>query len=155
VSFLLGPSANFIGTAQGALDFTTWYVADRPHLRGSQVVLVKLGELSTLLSAARTAVYAAARLWEDPAVHPDAAELNSIRAFHLARQAVLEVTSRCFDICGARTTFKVYPLECAYRDARTYTLQHRDETFMELVGRALVGESFSRHDEIDVAIKQG
>jgi alkylation response protein AidB-like acyl-CoA dehydrogenase len=155
VSFLLGPASNFLGTAQSALDFTSHYVAERPHLRASQVVLVRLGELSTAVSAARTAVYAAARMWEDESVHPDAAELNSIRAFHLARQTVLDVTSRCFDICGARTTFKIYPLEAAFRDARTYTLQHRDETFMELVGRAIIGESFSRHDEIDVAIKQG
>jgi alkylation response protein AidB-like acyl-CoA dehydrogenase len=155
VSFLLGPASNFLGTAQSALDFTARYASTRPHLRESQVIRVRLGEMSSQLSADRCAVYAAARLWEDETVDPDTAELNSMRAFHLARTAVLDITLRCFDICGARTTFRVHPLGAALRDGRTFTLQHRDETYMELVGSTLLGEPFSRHAELEVAIKQG
>ena len=48
----------------------------------------------------RAAVYAAADVWEPG--DTDRAELESIKALHLAKRAVLETTRRAFDVCGAR-----------------------------------------------------
>jgi alkylation response protein AidB-like acyl-CoA dehydrogenase len=155
VSFLLGPAANFVGTAQRALSFTSDYVARREHLRESQVVRVKLGEMSAQLEGARCALYAAARQWEDPAIEPDDAELNSMRVWHLARVAVLNITTTCLDVVGGRGVYKIHPLESAFRDARTYTLQFRDEAFMEEIAKPLLGERFSRHAEVEYAVKRG
>lgn len=155
VSYLLGPSSNYLGIAQCALDFTIQYAAERPHLGETQSTRIKLGELSVELETARLAVYAAARLWEDEQISPDSAEYNTMAALHLARTAAMNVTISCFDICGARSTFALYPLGNALRDARTYTLQHRDETYLEMIGRTLLGEPFSKHGEVEVALKQG
>jgi alkylation response protein AidB-like acyl-CoA dehydrogenase len=155
VSFLLGPASNFVGTAQRALTFTCEYVARRAYLRTSQVVRVKLGEMSTRLAGARCALYAAARQWEDEGIDPDDAELNSMRAWHLAREAALYVTTTCMDVAGGRSIYKLYPIEGALRDVRTFTLQSRDEAFMEEVAKPLLGEPFNRHAEVDIAIERG
>ncbi len=155
VSYLLGPSSNYLGAAQCALDFTIKYVAERPHLGETQIARIKLGELHAQLEAARLAVYACARLWEDTEVTPDSAEYNTMTALHLSRHAAIRVTVACFDICGARSTFAAYPLGNALRDARTYTLQHRDESYLEMIGRTLLGETFSKRGEAELAVKQG
>src|SRR5207247_1321376 len=149
------PAAIMLGAAEGALLFAAGYVAERPHLRDSQAVRVRLGDLSTQLAGARCALFAAARMWEDERIAPDDAELNSMRAWHLVRQAALATTNSCLEACGARATFSVYPLESALRDVRTFSLQHRDEALMEAVAKPLLGESFSRHDEVEVALQRG
>ena len=155
VSYILGPCSNYLGIAQCALDFTANYAAERPHLGETQIARIKLAELSVELEAARLAVYACARLWEDEKVTPDSAEYNTMAAMHLARTAAMHVTVACFDICGARSTFSVYPLGNALRDARTYTLQHRDDSYLEMIGRTLLGETFSKRGEAELAVKQG
>ncbi len=154
VSYLLGPCSNYLGAAQCALDFTVKYVSERP-LYQTQFARIKLGELSAELEAARLAVYACARLWEDEKVTPDSAEYNTMTALHLSRTAAVRVTGACFDICGARSTYNIYPLGNALRDGRTYTLQHRGESYLEMIGRTLLGETFSKRGEAELAVKQG
>jgi alkylation response protein AidB-like acyl-CoA dehydrogenase len=140
-TFTLGFTANHVGAAEEAFDFAADWVRDRPHLAQSELVQVTLGELSSEIFAARTALYAAARTWEQG--EHDLAELESLQALHLAKRVALDVTQRAFDICGARVAFRSFPLEQMLRDVRTFTLHFRDELYMKQVGQAALGRSFS------------
>jgi alkylation response protein AidB-like acyl-CoA dehydrogenase len=139
-TFTLAFAANHIGAAAGALDFVLGWVRERPELASSEITRVALGAMSSELFAARSALRAAAALWE--AGDYDTAELESIRTLHLAKRLALDVTQRAFDICGARATFRSYALERIYRDVRTFSLHFRDEQYMLQVGQALLDGEF-------------
>ena len=98
----------------------------------------------------RSALYEAARAWErdDPAI----AEMESLKALHLAKRVLLDTTRRGFDICGARSAFRVYPLEQMYRDARTFTLHFRDEINMRELGKAILADRFSVKGGVDSSV---
>jgi alkylation response protein AidB-like acyl-CoA dehydrogenase len=140
-TFTLAYTANHLGTAQGAFDFARSYVAERKYLAESPVIQSKLGELSSRLYAVRCALYAAAARWE-LGDDPNAAELDGVRALHLAKRVALDVTSEAYDICGARATFNLYPLNQALRDVRSFTLHFRDELYTAQVGRSELGVPF-------------
>jgi alkylation response protein AidB-like acyl-CoA dehydrogenase len=135
-SFTLGYATNFVGTGQAALDFASQWVRDRPFLQRSEVVQVTLGEMASTLFGARSAVYAAARTWE--AGRYGEAEVRSLQALHLARAAGMELTYRAFDVCGARASFRYFPLEAMHRDLRVFSLHNRDSVDMHKVGDAMV-----------------
>jgi alkylation response protein AidB-like acyl-CoA dehydrogenase len=145
-TFTLAFAANHLGAAQAAYDFTRDYAAARPALAGSEIVQARLGDLSSKLYALRQAVYAAAAHWERGDT-VNQAELDSIRALHLAKQVALEVTSEAYDICGARAAFNVYPLNQYLRDVRAFTLHFRDDAYMALLGRAELGQQFNAKAE--------
>jgi alkylation response protein AidB-like acyl-CoA dehydrogenase len=140
-TFTLGFTANHVGAAQAALDFTAGWVRSRRHLATSELVQFMLGELAADVFAARSALYAAARQWETG--DPDGAELASLQALHIAKRALLETTRKAFEICGARSAFRLFPLEQMYRDARTFTLHFRDEEYSRDIGKALIAEAFA------------
>ena len=140
-TFTLAYTANHCGTAQGVYDAALSYVSERRHLAENQVVQYQLGELSSLLYGVRTAFRAAARLWD--AGDHDAAEYDSLRALHLAKKVGIDVAVRVFDICGARASFRSYPLEQGLRDLRTFTLHFREEAYMQRVAQAALGGHFS------------
>jgi len=133
-------AANHIGSARAALEFATDWVRERPDLAASEIVRVALGTLASDLYAARSALDAAAALW-DRGEH-DAAELASIKTLHLAKRIALDCTQQAFDICGARATFRDHALERLYRDVRTFSLHFRDEQYMLEVGRELIDGGF-------------
>ena len=141
-TFTLAYTANHLGAAQGAFDFACGYVAGRDYLAKSEVIQAKLGDLSSKLYAVRCALYAAAARWER-GDDPNQAELDGVRALHLAKRVALEVTSDAYDICGARATYNVYPLNQALRDVRSFTLHFRDELYTAQVGRAELGVPFT------------
>jgi alkylation response protein AidB-like acyl-CoA dehydrogenase len=140
-TFTLGFTANHVGTAEDALEFTCEWVRERPHLANSELVQVAVGELASGVYGARTALYDAARIWETGDY--DRAELESLKALHLAKRVALDITARAFDVCGARVAFRSFPLEQTYRDVRTFSLHFRDELYMKQVGQALIEEQFS------------
>jgi alkylation response protein AidB-like acyl-CoA dehydrogenase len=153
-TFTLGFTANHVGAAQAALDFTVDWVRERPYLGNSELVQAMIGELSSEVFGARSALYAAARLWEE--ADPDAAEAASVKALHLAKRALLETTRRAFDVCGARTAFRLYPLEQMYRDARTFTLHFRDEVTMKELGAGTIAGRFAAKRALDSSeLKRG
>jgi alkylation response protein AidB-like acyl-CoA dehydrogenase len=133
-------AANHIGSARAALEFAADWVRGRPDLAASEVTRVALGTLASELFAARSALDAAAALW-DRGEH-DAAELASIKTLHLAKRAALTTVQQAFDICGARATFRDHSLERMYRDVRTFSLHFRDEQYMVEVGRAMLEGDF-------------
>jgi alkylation response protein AidB-like acyl-CoA dehydrogenase len=140
-TFTLAYTSNHLGTAQGAYDAACAYVAARPHLAKSEFIQSSLGDLSSKLYATRCALYAAAARWER-GDDPNQAELDGVRALHIAKRVAIEVTSAVYDICGARAAFNIYPFNQALRDTRSFTLHFRDELYTAQVGRADLGVPF-------------
>jgi alkylation response protein AidB-like acyl-CoA dehydrogenase len=105
-TFTLGYVANHLGTAQGVFDFVRRYVQERPFLAKDDVTAYTLGEMDAALQATRTSMWYAAWLWEQGRY--DEAELASMRALHTSKQAAIMITTKAFDVCGARS-----PRSCA------------------------------------------
>lgn len=139
-TFTLAYVANHLGTAQGAYDYTLEYVKQRPFLTDDNVNLYTLGEMDAALHATRASMDAAARLWE--AHEYDQAELASMRALHTAKQTALLVTTKAFDIIGARAAFRHLPIERAFRDVRTFSLHFRESALLRLLSQANLGQPF-------------
>lgn len=139
-TFTLAFAANHIGAAGAALNFVTNWVRERPELAGSEVTRVTLGTMSSDLFAAQSALSVAAGLWEDGQY--DAAELASIRTLHLAKRVAIDISTKAFDVAGARATFRNYELERIFRDVRTFSLHFRDEQYMHQVGQAMLDQEF-------------
>jgi alkylation response protein AidB-like acyl-CoA dehydrogenase len=106
-TFTCAFAANHIGAAAAAVEFATEWVRERPSLASSEITRATLGAMSSELFGARSALYAAADLW-DQGEH-DTAELQSIRALHLGKHAALALTQTAFDVCGARAAFRDLP----------------------------------------------
>ncbi len=141
-TFSCAYAANHLGSAQAAFDFICSYVADRPDLRDSEAVKVRLGRMDAQLYAARSGLYAAAaRL--DTGDDFDAAEADAVRAMHLCKNAVLSIPYEGFDIVGARAAHERYPLGQMMRDARTFTLHFRDDLYVQRLADLALGKGFS------------
>jgi alkylation response protein AidB-like acyl-CoA dehydrogenase len=149
-TFTLGFAANHVGHAEGILDFCTGWLRQRPHLMSSDLMMYRVGDLSSKIQAAQSALYRAGALW-DAGDDPDAAEFAGVQTLHVAKQALLETAQQAFDICGARAIFRSLPLEQAYRDARVFTLHTRDEHLTASLGRGLVSGQYSGKGYIDGA----
>lgn len=141
-TFTLAFAANHVGVARTALDFSLDWVRERGYLADSDLVQAALGEMAAAVHGARSAVQAAAATWDTG--DWSLAEAQSLMAVHLAKRTVLRTTERAFDVCGARTAFRMYPLEALYRDARTLTLHVRDDTQMRELGRVLLDGETSK-----------
>lgn len=139
-TFTLAYVANHLGTAQGAYDYTLDYLKQRPFLTDDDVNMYTLGEMDAALQATRAGMAHAARLWE--ANDYDQAELASMRALHTAKQTALMVTTKAFDIIGARAAFRHLPIERAFRDARTFSLHFRESALLKLLSQANLGAEF-------------
>jgi alkylation response protein AidB-like acyl-CoA dehydrogenase len=135
-TFTLAFAANHVGVARAALDFATDWARDRPYLGESELVQAAIGEVAAQVLGARSAVFTAARVWDEGDWRR--AEALSLMAVHLAKRAGLDATRRAFEICGARTSFRLYPLEMWYRDIRTLTLHVRDDMQMRELGRGML-----------------
>ena len=141
-TFSCAYAANHLGAAQAAFDFICSYVAERPDLRDSEAVKVRLGRMDAQLYAARSGLYAAAaRL--DRGDDFDAAEADAVRAMHLCKAAVLSIPFDGFDIVGARAAHERYPLGQMMRDARTFTLHFRDDLYVQRLADLALGKGFS------------
>lgn len=139
-TFTLAFAANHIGAAGAAMRFTTDWVRERPGLAQSEITRATLGQMSSQLYAARSALWASADLWD--AGEHDRAELESIRTLHLGKRLALDLTQTAFDVCGARAAFRDFELERLYRDVRTFSLHYRDEQYMIQVGQAMLDREF-------------
>ena len=152
-TFTLAFAANHVGVARAALDFATDWARERPYLGESELVQAAIGELAAQVLGARSAVFTAARAWDDG--DWGRAEALSLMAVHLAKRAGLDATRRAFDICGARTSFRLYPLEQWYRDIRTLTLHVRDDMQMRELGRGLLAGEGASKLALDTSVIHG
>jgi alkylation response protein AidB-like acyl-CoA dehydrogenase len=141
-TFSCAYAANHLGSARGAFDFITTYVASRADLRTSEAVQVRLGRMDAQLFAAACALATtAARL--DRGDDPDEVEADAVRTMHLAKAAVLSIPYEGFDIVGARAAHQRYPLGQMMRDARTFTLHFRDDLYVQRLAVLAMGGGFS------------
>jgi alkylation response protein AidB-like acyl-CoA dehydrogenase len=139
-TFTLAYVANHLGTAQGVYDYTLDYLKQRPFLTADDVNTYTLGEMDAALQATRASMDHAARLWD--ANDYDQAELAGMRALHTAKQTAMMVTTKAFDIIGARAAFRAFPIERAFRDARTFSLHFRESALLRLLAQANLGAPF-------------
>ena len=141
-TFSCGYAANHLGSAQAAFDFLAEYITERPDLRDSESVRVKLGQMDAQLFAARACLRSTgARL--DRGDDPDDCEADAVRTMHLAKDAVLTIPYQGFDLVGARACHERYPLGQMMRDARTFTLHFRDDLYVERLAQLALGNGFS------------
>ncbi|HEU4369497.1 MAG TPA: acyl-CoA dehydrogenase family protein [Methylomirabilota bacterium] len=143
-SFSLGYAAVYVGVAEAALDFALDYVKKRvvkpENIAVAQDPTVQrhLGGLVVRLDAARLVLRDAAARWE-PA---DVAERGNLanRAKYLTTEASLEVTSKAIQVVGGRGAHRAYPVERAFRDARTATLMPPTmDRMLEAIGKGALG----------------
>jgi alkylation response protein AidB-like acyl-CoA dehydrogenase len=121
-------------------DFVRRFLQERPYLAKDDVNAYTLGEMDAALQATRTSMWYAAWLWEQGRY--DEAELASMRALHTSKQAAMMITTKAFDVCGARSAFKSLPLERAFRDVRTFTLHFRESQVLRMLADADLGAPF-------------
>ncbi|MCI0436529.1 MAG: acyl-CoA dehydrogenase [Gemmatimonadetes bacterium] len=118
----IGIGAQMIGLAQGALDHTLRYVAEREQFGRTigefQGVQFQLAAMRTRLEAARLMVYNAARLKD--AGRPFIVEAAMAKLF--ASEIAQEIASGCIDLHGGYGFTREYPVEKLYRDAKIGTI---------------------------------
>jgi alkylation response protein AidB-like acyl-CoA dehydrogenase len=143
-SFGLGYAAVYVGIAEAALDFTLDYAKQRV-VKPENVAVAQdpsvqrhLGGLVVHLDAARLVLRAAAAAWEAA----DVVERGNLanRAKFLGTEVGLDVTSKCIQVVGGRGAYRDYPVERAFRDARTATLMPPTvDRMAELIGKSALG----------------
>jgi alkylation response protein AidB-like acyl-CoA dehydrogenase len=139
-TFTLAYVGNHLGTAQGVFDFILEYLKQRPFLTNDDTIMYTVGEMDSALQATRTSMCYAAWLWE--LGRYDEGELAGMRALHTSKQAALMITSKAFDVVGARAAFRGLPIERAFRDARTFSLHFRESALLRLLVQAELGGEF-------------
>jgi len=143
-SFGLGYAAVYVGLAEAALDFTLDYVKkrvvkpDNVAVAQDPTVQRHLGGLLVHLDAARLVLRDSAAGWAAADVAERATLAN--RAKYLGTEVSLEVTSRAIQVVGGRGALRDYPVERAFRDARTATLMPPTmDRMAELIGKSALG----------------
>ena len=143
-SFGLGYAAVYVGLAEAALDFTLDYAKqrvvkpDNVAVAQDPTVQRHLGGLLVHLDAARLVLRDAAAGWAAADVAERATLAN--RAKYLGSEVSLEVTSRAIQVVGGRGASRDYPVERAFRDARTATLMPPTmDRMAELIGKSALG----------------
>jgi alkylation response protein AidB-like acyl-CoA dehydrogenase len=145
-SFGLGYAAVYVGVAETALAFAIDYAKKRV-VRPENVPVAQdpavqrhVGGLVAHLDAARLVLDDAAARWE-PADVPERGNLAN-RAKYLATEVSLEVTSRAIQVVGGRGAYRDFPIERAFRDARTATLMPpTTDRMLEAIGKSALGLS--------------
>jgi alkylation response protein AidB-like acyl-CoA dehydrogenase len=149
-TFTLAYVANHLGTAQGVYDFVLDYLKQRPFLTQDDTITFTVGEMDAALQATRTSMWYAAWLWEQG--NYAEAEKAGMRALHTSKQTALMVTSKAFDVVGARAAFRHLPVERAFRDVRTFSLHFRESALLRLLVQANLGDEFHSKQRYGPAI---
>lgn len=149
--FQLGWAALYVGQAHGALEAGIDYVrtttrpwgeapieraVDDPYIQGH------VADMSVRVEAARQLLYVAARALEEAQENPDSraeAAVTVYRAKIFATETALEVTSRIFQVMGARAAAKRRNnFDRFWRNVRTFTLHDPVDWKRHTVGRYLL-----------------
>ena len=149
--FQLGWAALYVGQARGALEMAIEYVrtksrpwaeapieraVDDPYIQGH------VADMSVSIEAASQLLYVAARALEkaheDPSHRPQAA-VAVYRAKVLATETALDVTSRAFQVMGARAAAKrSNNPDRFWRNVRTFTLHDPVDWKRHVIGKYLL-----------------
>lgn len=139
-TFTLGHAAILLGVAEGIHEFVLHHVAQREGLAENDAIVYQLGTFDSQLQACRTSVWYAAWLWESQRYNE--AEQATLRALHVTKEAALLVTSRAFEIYGARSAFRNLPFDRAWRDVRMLSLHHRETSLIRMLVDAQLGHPY-------------
>lgn len=123
--FHINFSAQFIGIAQAALKEAIRYIQEIPLKKESDLVRLRIGELSAKTKAAeQLMLYAARQLqaFEDGQVTVESLQLSAAQTKIISTDTVLDVTNTIFQVMGARSATTAYNFDRFYRNARTLTL---------------------------------
>lgn len=139
------------GMARGALDFTTQYLERAESSQPGSVTedpdrLGHLGDMATLVRSSWHSVEAAADV-----LQVDRRELDVDEAWIAvgvakiaSTTAALEVSSRLFQLCGARAVARADGADLYWRNARTLTLHDPVDRRRQMVGRRTIQRPESR-----------
>lgn len=143
-SFGLGYSAIYLGIAQSALEFATYYAKTRVFkpdtvpISHEPLVQRHVGEMTVQMDAASLVVAHSAAAWEK--ADPAGRGLLASKAKYFSTEVGLQVTSKVIQLVGGRGAYKEYPAERAFRDLRTCTLMVPSvDRMLEAVGKSALG----------------
>lgn len=143
-TFEITYAALLLGIAQGAFDTVKETLRDRPFLQKDDTTMYTVGEMASALQATRASHQYAHGIWDSGDF--DLAAQATLMALHQAKETVMFITTKAFDVIGVRALFKWNSIERAWRDARTVTLHTRETLIMRTVAEAEVsGEVFAKH----------
>jgi alkylation response protein AidB-like acyl-CoA dehydrogenase len=136
----IGIAALSVGIAQGALDASLKYAADRKQfgrpIAEYQGIQWKLADMATELSAARALTQRAAWLKASGAPYG----LASSQAKYFASEAAVRATGEAVQIHGGYGFIKEFPVEKLYRDVKLMTIgEGTSEVQKMIIARHLIG----------------
>ena len=136
-------AAVYLGVGQAALDAACTYARERvPPSLGRPIaeqphIIQWIGEMESVLSAARAVLHETARAWVD---HPSQRVSLGPRigmAKYLCTNAACEATEKALRVAGGFSLTKGLPLERYFRDARAGLFQPpQDDLALGQIGRA-------------------
>lgn len=135
----LSLAATAVGTARWLLEWLLDQI-DRPHRTGTPLaereqVQAMVADSATELYAARTALYAAARLTESGAD----AEVETAIAKSLATEMVARAVDRAIQLTGGAAVVEGHPLERLYREVRGWRIAEGTTEILRLsIARGLL-----------------
>ncbi len=137
-----GVAAQALGIAQGALDLTVEYVKERKQFGKSissfQGVQFMLADMATGIEAARSLIYAAARMIDNGAKK---IAKDSAIAKLFASDMAMKVTTDCVQLFGGYGYMKDYPIEKYMRDAKiTQIYEGTNQIQRSVIASALIKE---------------
>ena len=138
-----GVAAQALGIAQGALDLTVEYVKERRQFGKSiasfQGVQFMLADMATQIEAARSLVYATARMIDSGAKK---ISKDSAIAKLFTSDMAMKVTTDCVQLFGGYGYMRDYPIEKYMRDAKiTQIYEGTNQIQRSVIASNLIKES--------------
>jgi alkylation response protein AidB-like acyl-CoA dehydrogenase len=135
----LGFAANYLGSAQGMYDWLVDYVKTR-NQGGDPFRQAEVGELKTLLDAARLVVYHTALLF---ATDMQRALRGTLEAKWLTQEVLSRIIKLGGDVAGSTALFQKYPLERYYRDMHVHMTHSRQIVSAQILGASELGADYN------------
>ena len=137
--FHLGFTANYLGCIEGAFDWVVTNLRERGKGK-DPMVQMRIGEAQTKIAGGQVAFEHAISVWRSGKVVE--AELASMRAKSICAHAALEVSHSLLMLAGSTALFDEFPLARMIRDLNTHILHVGHERTHQIIGSAVLGETF-------------
>jgi alkylation response protein AidB-like acyl-CoA dehydrogenase len=131
-------TANYLGSARAMYDWALDYTRERGGGKDFHRQL-RLGELKSMLDAARLVLYTAVRMFKSD---PVGAMVAAHEAKWLAKEMLQKMMWSTAEICGSTALFVKHPLERFYRDMHLHMMHGRHDIAAQIIGAAELGEPF-------------
>lgn len=127
-------SAQFIGIAKAALNEAIHFVNNTSHKKESELILLRIGEMSAKVQASEQLMLHAAnqiQAYQEGSLSLEHIQLATSQTKVISTDVVLDVTNAIFQVMGARSATTANNFDLYYRNARTLTLH--DEVDLQRV----------------------